>query len=212
MTDGVSLTCDNCLVERVSVQNGDDCVVFKSPSSNSLVRDVDCRMGGGTGLGTVGHKGVWAMSNITFDNIRMTQSFGASIKSFPDSTGRVSNIYFRNIHLQDVNYAIFAQQFFLKDTSSPLPMTWESIHYSNFTGTTTELVKAPILIRCSQVSSCVDFTIQDFKVKQAGTRNTPFSVENACGLGPGLSPCSGNGKSKSKRLAGTLHRRRHLHS
>jgi hypothetical protein len=151
------------------------------------------------------------MSNITFDNIRMTKSFGASIKSFPDSTGRVSDITFQNLHFQDVNYAIFAQQFFLKDTSHPLPMTWKNIHYTNFTGTTTELIKAPILIRCSQVSSCTDFTIKDFKVKQAATHNTPFSVENACGLGPGLSPCSENSESTKKRLAGSLHRRKHHH-
>lgn len=181
-------------------------MVFKSPSSNAVVRKVHCNAGGGVGLGTVGHRGVWAMSNITFDDIQLTGSFGASIKSFPDATGRVSDITFSNIVHENVNYAIFAQQFFLKDSSNALPMTWENIKFINFQGTTTELVKAPILIHCSTASSCVDFTIQDFKVKQAGTRKTPYSVENACGTGPGLSPCNGK---KSKR-ASALHRRKTL--
>lgn len=198
-TDGISLSCKRCLVERIKVQNGDDCVVFKTPSSDSLVRNISCRYGGGVGLGTVDHGGTWQMSNLTFENIILDKTIGASIKSFPDSTGFVSDITFRNIVMKKVNYAIYMSVFFLKSTNTPTPMTFTNIQYSNFSGTTTELVKAPILINCSSVATCTNFDIKTFKVNQAGTRNTPNSIQNACGSGYGLKSCNASNKEKHNR-------------
>ena len=118
-TDGINFSGGHDqLLENSHISNGDDCISVVCDNANQTSNDkgmgyggnvrvsnVTCVHGHGISIGSVRH-GV--VRNVTMENITLWYAEnGPRIKTYPNNTGLVSDILYRNIRLHDVQRGIY---------------------------------------------------------------------------------------------------------
>ncbi|KAJ3162830.1 hypothetical protein HDU86_003805 [Geranomyces michiganensis] len=107
-TDGIDISGNNNYVHDVSVENGDECVTVKSPTTNFKAENIICKATAGCNIGSFGPVGgTAAIDGVYYRNVTMiSSSAGVMLKSYPSTTGYVRNIVYEDFTLTDVAYPI----------------------------------------------------------------------------------------------------------
>ncbi|KAJ3162251.1 hypothetical protein HDU88_006734 [Geranomyces variabilis] len=107
-TDGIDISGNNNYVHDVSVENGDECVTVKSPTTNFKAENIICKATAGCNIGSFGPvAGTAAIDGVHYRNVTMTSSSaGVMLKSYPSTSGYVKNIVYEDFTLTDVAYPI----------------------------------------------------------------------------------------------------------
>ncbi|KAI8589326.1 glycoside hydrolase family 28 protein [Geranomyces variabilis] len=107
-TDGIDISGNNNYVHDVSVENGDECVTVKSPTTNFKAENIICKATAGCNIGSFGPvAGTAAIDGVYYRNVTMTSSSaGVMLKSYPSTSGYVKNIVYEDFTLTDVAYPI----------------------------------------------------------------------------------------------------------
>ena len=167
----------------------DDNVCIKNDTTNVLVENIVFKNGHGATIGSVpdGNGLHGYISNVTFRNITMEGNAPVKIKSWPNTTGEVSNILYEDVTLLGADTAIDVGTFAPCKWCHPLgptkdkcrsvpfvgpPVDWGgacsqtenqismvNITFRRFRGT----VKAPGMIRCREVNPCL-FNFEDVNI------------------------------------------------
>jgi hypothetical protein len=181
------MSANNITIRDSWVDGGDDNVCIKNDTSNVLVENVVFYDGHGATIGSVpdgnGLRGF--ITNVTFRNITMKGNAPVKIKSWPNTTGEVSNILYEDVTLVNADTAIdvgtfapckwchpFAGSEKTKCRAVPFvgpPVDWGgqcsqgtqqismvNITFRRFRGT----VKSPGMIRCREINPC-KFNFED---------------------------------------------------
>ena len=138
-----------------------------------MVRNVTCHHGHGLSIGGV-RQGT--IKNVTFENITATGGLsqglystgGLRIKSYPNGSGSVSNIVYRNIVLESVFLPIELQARYCvwpkicpPDTTA---IKFYNITFENIRGTSSQRHQVGLLA-CSKVSPCKNIFVNNVMLK-----------------------------------------------
>jgi polygalacturonase len=174
-TDGINFAGgnDQSIVDS-HISNGDDCVsIVPGPRTtaappragggqipfggNVVVRNLTCDNGHGVSIGSIRHGMV---VNVSVENVRFYNSDnGARIKTYPNHSGLVSGIIYKNISLKDVSNPILIDGEYCPKSQRPYPcppgkvaVTIDNITFEDFTGTGKTAIVGNF--DCSAVSPC----------------------------------------------------------
>ncbi|THW88403.1 pectin lyase-like protein [Aureobasidium pullulans] len=206
--DGIdTMRVDQMRLENWTFQGGDDCFAPKGNSTNMVLRNFTC-IGGGIAFGSVGqypgHPDF--IINISVSDIRVSQKFdakyggaavaaGAYFKSWVGvemgnppqggggGTGRVSNVTFHNLIVENTSQAVYINKCYFKvpaqgaycETST---FEFQDFDFDNISGT----VRTPIGVNlnCSQAAPCRDLKLSEVSLRQSESNKTAITVfENA---------------------------------
>ncbi|THW21874.1 pectin lyase-like protein [Aureobasidium pullulans] len=206
--DGIdTMRVDQMRLENWTFQGGDDCFAPKGNSTNMVLRNFTC-IGGGIAFGSVGqypgHPDF--IINISVSDIRVSQKFdakyggaavaaGAYFKSWVGvemgnppqggggGTGRVSNVTFHNLIVENTSQAVYINKCYFKvpaqgaycETST---FEFQDFDFDNISGT----VRKPIGVNlnCSQAAPCRDLKFSEVSLRQSESNKTAITVfENA---------------------------------
>ena len=203
-TDGINFYggMDQSLTNSV-ISNGDDCVSvvainerapqcvpnpdqFFCAGGNLRVKNVTCKGGHGISIGGMNH-GV--VRNVTFENMTATggpsqgiySAGGLRLKSYPNGTGLVSDIIYRNIVLDGVYLPIQILARYCP-WPSKCPPSVTSVGFSNISfinirgrGKQKGLVGA---FKCAKVASCKNILLDNVALNTSVSDNK-YECENA---------------------------------
>lgn len=122
-SDGFDIASStNVLLTDSTVRNQDDCVAVTS-GSGITVQNMDCDGGHGLSIGSIGGKSNNDVSNVVFQNSKISNSEnGARIKTNSGTTGTVTNVTYSNIQLSGITtYGIDIQQDYLNGGPTGTP-------------------------------------------------------------------------------------------
>ncbi|KAF2102614.1 pectin lyase-like protein [Rhizodiscina lignyota] len=224
-TDGINtIRVNNFLAADWVFHGGDDCLAPKGNSTNLVFRNITCT-GGGVAFGSVGqYPGAPDfITNVSATDITVSQLIspaygggtvagGAYFKSWVGheegtppqggggGTGRVSNISFENLHVDNTSQGVFVNKCYFKvadqanycDTSTFL---FEDLSFSNVTGTVNG--ENGIGLNCSAAQPCRDIHFEGVDLLDSAD-NTPARVvcdnaEDVVGV-----KCNGTASSVTK--------------
>ncbi|EMC99596.1 glycoside hydrolase family 28 protein [Baudoinia panamericana UAMH 10762] len=184
----------NIVIQNSVINNGDDCVSFKPNSTEILVQNLHCNGSHGISVGSLGQYvgETDIVENILVRNISMSNATdGARIKVWPGSpsalsgdlqggggTGRVTNITYTDMAINNVDYAIevtqcYGQKNLTLCNQYPSSLTISDVTISNVHGSTSKTF-SPIsgYVVCSSPSVCSNITLDDIAVfAPNGTEN-----------------------------------------
>ncbi|THW14363.1 pectin lyase-like protein [Aureobasidium pullulans] len=215
--DGIdTMRVDQMRLENWTFHGGDDCFAPKGNSTNMVLRNFTC-IGGGIAFGSVGqypgHPDF--ITNISVSDIRVSQKIdtkyggaavaaGAYFKSWVGvemgnppqggggGTGRVSNVTFDNLIVENTTQAVYINKCYFKvpaqgaycDTST---FEFQNFNFNNISGT----VRTPIGVNlnCSQAAPCRELKFSELNLRQSKTDKTAIAVfenaQNVFGLSEG---------------------------
>ncbi|UJO21503.1 Putative galacturan 1,4-alpha-galacturonidase A [Fulvia fulva] len=188
---------------------GDDCIALKGNSTNFAISNITC-LGGGIAFGSIGQykESPDFVSNVTAQDISVAKdirpptggagvSGGAYFKSWVGveagqppqggggGTGRVDNITFTGLSVQNVTNAIFVNKCYFKvpsqaqhcDTST---LVFGDLTFSNVSGT----VKGStgVSLNCSAAAPCQDIKLEDVRLASVANKSVALTCVNAKGL------------------------------
>ncbi|KAF7191048.1 Exopolygalacturonase X-1 [Pseudocercospora fuligena] len=185
---------ENVVIQNSIINNGDDCVSFKPNSTDILVQNLHCNGSHGISVGSLGQYvgEVDIVENVYVYNISMyNASDGARIKVWPGSasalsedlqggggTGRVSNITYQDILIDNVDYAVevtqcYGQKNLTLCNEFPSNLTIDGITINNIHGSTSSKY-SPIsgYVVCSSPDVCGNIELNEIDVVSPnGTAN-----------------------------------------
>ncbi|GAB7350821.1 hypothetical protein MBLNU459_g1356t1 [Dothideomycetes sp. NU459] len=187
----------NVVIQNSIINNGDDCVSFKPNSTEMLVQNLHCNGSHGISVGSLGQYlgEVDIVENVYVYNVSMfNASDGARIKVWPGSpaalsgdlqggggTGRVRNITYDTLSVQNVDYAIevtqcYGQKNLTLCNAFPSNLTISDVVMKNVHGQTSAKY-SPIsgYVVCSSENVCSNITLTDIDVVAPSGNVNEFS-------------------------------------
>ncbi|KAK3693351.1 exopolygalacturonase [Podospora appendiculata] len=187
------------------INNGDDCVSFKPNSTDMLVQSLCCTGSHGISVGSLGqYVGQFdIVESVMVSNISMhNASDGARIKVWPNApsslsddlqggggSGRVRNITFEDMAIDNVDYAIeitqcYGQKNLTLCQQFPSPLTIEDVFFRRFTGKTSKKYQPLIAaFACSSAKVCGNIHATDIKVVSPNGKHQAYCLnQNAKNL------------------------------
>jgi polygalacturonase len=217
-TDGINFYGgSDQLFEDSVVHNGDDCVSVVptgDPASalcvtqperchggSVIIRNISCLGGHGVSIGSVRHG---TISNTTFENITLTKgptqalysSGGCRIKSYPNGTGSISGVVFRDIIVEGVAYPLQLQARYCPGGQGSCPngataIALHDITFENIRGTGKGTIDGIVgTFICNKLAPCTNITLD--RVQLASDNGAParFVCENCGGTSSATQPTS----------------------
>ncbi|OBT97766.1 Exopolygalacturonase [Pseudogymnoascus verrucosus] len=185
-------------IQNSYIVNGDDCVAFKPNSTNILIQNLVCKGSHGISVGSLGqYVGQFdIVENVHVYNISMTDaSDGARIKVWPNTasalsgdlqggggSGRVNNITYDTMYINNVDYAIEVDQCYGQKNLTlcleyPSPLTITDIVFKNFIGKTSTKYQPQIgTFACSSSTVCNGIVASDINVVSPGGKNEAYCL------------------------------------
>ena len=204
-TDGVNFAggSDQSIVDS-HISNGDDCVSIvcteeagqqagsAQKGGNVVVSNITCVNGHGVSIGSIRH-GI--VKNVTVENVAFWDSeHGPRIKAYPNNSGLVSGIVYRNISLHRVKSGLLIDAAYCPVSQRPWPcppgnkavlitdILFEDIHGDVHTST---LLDGTVgTFRCSAITPCTNITLRDVNLTCSNDKN-----DRNNNVGPSL-PCA----------------------
>lgn len=183
-------------IQNSVVNNGDDCVSFKPNSTNILVQNMFCNGSHGISVGSLGqYKGEYdIVENVYVYNTSLHNATdGARIKVWPNTasalsgdlqggggTGRVNNITYDTMYIDNVDYAIEVDQCYGQSNLTlcnefPSPLTITNIVFKNFTGKTSKGYQPEIAtFACSSSAACGNIVANAINVLSPNGTNLAY--------------------------------------
>ncbi|KAH8673496.1 exopolygalacturonase [Xylariales sp. PMI_506] len=177
---------DGVTIQNSVINNGDDCVSFKPNSTNILVQSLWCNGSHGISVGSLGqYVGEYdIVENVYVANISLhNASDGGRIKIWPNTPsalsgdlqggggdGRVNNITYTDIGIDNVDYAIEVDQCYGQSNLTlcleyPSPLTITNVVFNNFHGTTSTKYQPQVAaFACSSDTACSNIVSNNFDV------------------------------------------------
>lgn len=177
---------DGITIQNSVINNGDDCVSFKPNSTNILVQNLWCNGSHGVSVGSLGqYVGEYdIVENIYVYNISFHNTTdGGRIKVWPNTpsalsgdlqggggSGRVKNVTYDTIGIDNVDYAIEVDQCYGQSNLTlcleyPSPLTITDIVFKNFNGKTSKKYQPEIAtFACSSSAVCNNIVATDINV------------------------------------------------
>ncbi|KAM3067558.1 hypothetical protein ACMFMG_000126 [Clarireedia jacksonii] len=174
------------VIQNSVINNGDDCVSFKPNSTNILVQNLFCNGSHGISVGSLGqYVGEYdIVENIYVYNTSLHNATdGARIKVWPNAPsalsgdlqggggdGRVNNITYDTMYIDNVDYAIEVDQCYGQKNLTlclqyPSPLTITNIVFRNFTGKTSKKYNPEIgTFACSSETVCNNIVASNINV------------------------------------------------
>jgi polygalacturonase len=204
-----SIRVDGLEVADWVFHGGDDCSAPKGNSTNMVFRNMTC-VGGGIAFGSVGQYPNMPdyITNVTASNITVKQlispkyggatvSGAAYFKSWVGvsegqppqggggGTGRVWNVTFSNVKVENITQGIYVNKCYYKvadqanycDTST---FEFEDLSFSNFTGTVRSAYG--VSLNCSAAAPCQDIQFSNVDFAAANGSAAGVYCDNAKGL------------------------------
>ena len=211
-TDGINFYggFDSSLSDTV-IDNGDDCVSVvpigdpnicvnanwtdqACSGGHVIVSNLTCNGGHGLSIGGIRHGNV---RNVTFVNITATggqsgstqdeaAAGGCRIKSYPNSTGLVSDIRYQDMVMRDVYMPLQ-----LLGHYCPFPCNtpdgnsatqFDSISFENVVGTGRQRRGAVAEFKCSSYAPCTNLTLRGVQLTDSGGSEGHLTCENVEGV------------------------------
>ena len=206
--DGIdTMRVDQLRLENWSFRGGDDCFAPKGNSTNMILRNMTC-VGGGIAFGSVGqypgHPDY--ITNVSVSDVHVSQLIdpvygganvggGAYFKSWVGvemgsppqggggGTGRVSNVTFRNLIVQNTTQAIYINKCYYKvadqaafcDTST---FEFQDLTFENISGTVSSAVG--VNLNCSIAAPCQNLAFDNISLQRSGDNSTAtIRMQNA---------------------------------
>ncbi|KAF8579989.1 glycoside hydrolase family 28 protein [Ramaria rubella] len=186
-TDGFDMSGDNNYVHDVSVENGDECVTVKTPTSNFVAERITCKFTAGCNIGSFGSgaTGV-SVENVFYSDVTISNSdAGVEFKSYPNCAGTVRNITYTGFTLSAAAYPIAINSFWEGDGVDTGTLSISDVTFENFQGTGTP-TRPAVLLDCNKATPCQNIKFSGISITDA----TADSFTNACGSGlSGLPAC-----------------------
>jgi len=201
-TDGINFSGGrDQLLEDSHISNGDDCISVVCDNANQTsrhddmgyggnvhVKNVTCVHGHGISIGSVRH-GV--VRNVTMENITLWYAEnGPRIKTYPNSTGLVSDITYRNIRLHDVERGLFINGEYCPKSQSPYPcppgknsVLIENVLFEDIRGSVNSADGIVGSFNCSSLNPCKNIALRDIDLTTTSTQS-PASFQCSCISGP----------------------------
>ncbi|XP_059309662.1 exopolygalacturonase-like [Lycium ferocissimum] len=184
-TDGIKIgKSTNIKISRTIIQTGDDCISMVSGSRNIDISNVTCGPGHGISIGSLGKSPGEFVEGINVRNVTFIETQnGVRIKTWAPSLSSVaSNIFFSDIHMQNVNNPIFIDQQYCPHTScssgkSSSQVEIKNVKFRRIWGTSSS--KVAICLKCSALVPCKNVELEDINLAYHGHR----------GSGPATSSC-----------------------
>jgi len=190
-------------IQNSIINNGDDCVSFKPNSTNILIQNLFCNGSHGISVGSLGQfPGAFdIVENIyVFNTSLHNASDGARIKVWPNTPsavsgdlqggggdGRVNNITYDTIFIDNVDYAIEVDQCYGQSNLTlclefPSPLTITDVLFTNFQGITSKKFSPEIAaIACSSATACSNIVASNINVVSPAGAKTAYcqNVDNS---------------------------------
>ncbi|KAH9838173.1 PGX, glycoside hydrolase family 28 protein [Teratosphaeria destructans] len=192
----------NVVIQNSVINNGDDCIAFKPNATEHVVQNLYCNGSHGVSVGSLGQykEETDIVENIYVSeppsppvtNVHLSNSTnGLRIKVWPGSaaalsgdlqggggTGRVNNITYKDITVDDVDYAIqitqcYGQKNLTLCDAFPSSLEITNILFDNVRGDTTKKYE-PIsgYVVCSSEKKCSNIQMDNINVESPdGTKN-----------------------------------------
>ena len=203
-TDGMNFYGgeDQSIVDSV-ITNGDDCISVvptgdpatalcinhpeQCHGGNLVVHNVTCQGGHGLSIGSVRHGDV---SNVTFSSCVLTReehstqavysSGGLRIKSYPNGTGTISGITYKDIVIKDVAYPLQLQARYCPGGKSSCPsgktsIQLEGIIFENITGSGEHAIVGTF--DCDPIAPCRGIVLKGVELTSRGRLGLPAKFE-----------------------------------
>ncbi len=191
-------------ISHVYADVGDDDVAIKSGKANSPgpdapSRDIlitDCTFLNGHGL-SIGSELAGGAQNITAERIRFKGTdHGIRIKSSRDRGNDVSNLVFRDIHMEGVKDAIVISEYYPKilppSPNTPAPVTRLTPHFHNIT---IENLTATGVTNAGAIAGLPEAPIRDVVIKNVKiSAKNGLVISNAQVISEGLAVLAQHGK------------------
>ncbi|XP_034696830.1 probable polygalacturonase At3g15720 [Vitis riparia] len=169
-TDGINIASSkNVRVQRSHISTGDDCIAISAGSSNIKIKGMTCAPSHGISIGALGDPGKpdesvekVDVSDCTFKG----PGIGVRIKTWQGGRGRVRNISYKNIEVQEVGTPIVIDQFYCprggcKNNSDAVRVS--DVSYSGIRGTYTRDDAMSLL--CSQNAACTNIVLDNINLR-----------------------------------------------
>eukprot|EP00041_Stephanoeca_diplocostata_P020843 m.474677 g.474677 ORF g.474677 m.474677 type:complete len:353 (-) comp21678_c0_seq10:155-1213(-) len=196
-TDGINFSGGNDqVIENSFISNGDDCVSIVPSSSwptagvdlpcggNVVVRNMQCIGGHGVSIGSIRHGHV---SNVTVENVTFVGGEnGCRIKTYPNNTGLVENVFYGNITLTSNENPILIDGKYCPKSQKPYPcpqgshaVVIRNVTFENIVGSGTGDIVGTF--DCSSLQPCTDITLQNINLTSTRSSDPQFSCTNVTG-------------------------------
>ena len=190
-TDGFDIAADDVHIKNVDVENGDDSICMKSPSTNVLVENSIVRQGNGLVIGTGTSNSFFR--NITFRNCTAEGTkYGCHIKFKDAQSGSVSDVLFENITVMNPRGGLNSGTILINQNGQNMDSEVRSnVTIGNVTFRSIRGVGGVVagkFICNSGVLECSGITLEDVNISGARDNNCYF--ENVYGAGTRVSPSS----------------------
>ncbi|KAI3810714.1 hypothetical protein L1987_20336 [Smallanthus sonchifolius] len=181
-TDGIHIENTNDVtIYNSLISNGDDCVSIGTGSYNVDIKNITCGPSHGISIGSLGMRNTRAcVSNITvMDSVIRHSDNGVRIKTWQGGFGSVSNVWFFNIHMDNVRNPIMIDQYYCQ-AKGLCPNQTSAVHisdigYEKIRGTYD--AKSPAMhLGCSSNVPCTNLTFSDVELvpSQGQIMASPF--------------------------------------
>jgi polygalacturonase len=213
-TDGINVAggSDQLVADSV-ISNGDDCVTAVTstetpppgpgpwPTTRAfggslLVRNLTCVGGHGISIGSV-RTGVVTNVSVS-DVVFMGGENGCRIKAYPNNTGLVANISYRNIRVEHVANPIRINAFYCHPNQKPYPcpagshaVVIQDVSLENVTGSASSLDGLAGSFTCSSVGPCRRLSLRHVNISTPrGGKSAHFECKQAHGTASDVYPQS----------------------
>lgn len=210
-TDGINFGGgSDQLVADSHISNGDDCVTAITSTSTPppgpgpwptlrafggslVVRNMTCVGGHGVSIGSV-RTGV--VTNVTVEDVRFYRSDnGCRIKMYPNNLGRVSQIVFQRIWMEEVQHPIVINAEYCPPNQKPFPcpesnmaVNVSDVLFVRVSGTSASAETGSFT--CSKASPCRRLTLRHVNIAPASGGTGHFSCKRAHGSADDVQPAS----------------------
>ncbi|KAF8196296.1 pectin lyase fold/virulence factor [Mycena galopus ATCC 62051] len=161
-TDGFDMSGNNNYVHDVSVENGDECVIVKTPTNGFLAERITCKWTAGCNIGSFGAADTTVdVQNVYYSDVTISNSdAGVMIKSYPDNAGIgiVKNITYTVFILDAAAYPIYISVFWAGDGIDIGALQISDVNFENFAGTGTP-TRPAVLLDCNKATPCEGITV-----------------------------------------------------
>ncbi|CAH9125460.1 unnamed protein product [Cuscuta epithymum] len=189
-TDGIKIGASkNIQISRSVIATGDDCVAMVSGSQKIGIDNVACGPGHGISIGSLGKSKDEFVSDIHIRRCSLsgTQN-GLRIKTWADSfQGKVSNVIFEDVEMNNVNNPLFIDQQYCPSghcsSESTSSVEIRNVTFKNIWGTSSS--SEAVIMDCSLTNPCQDVKLVDINLDYSGNGATISQCSNVHGNADG---------------------------
>ncbi|CAO3698616.1 hypothetical protein G6F70_001896 [Rhizopus microsporus] len=183
-TDALDVSSSSGIIFQNShLTVGDDCTAINGGVTNITLSNIICNGGHGFSVGSLGKGGKEETVKMVrvYDSTCNNCQNGVRIKTWPGGKGSVSDVIYKNVHLNNVDNPVIVtthycdkNQMSYCNNNDASSLSISDVTFNTITGSASSAGNPILNVNCSTKTPCTDFTISGLTVTK--TSKTPKNV------------------------------------